>query len=79
MTIESDGTVVPLVVDDNIVVPALLAHRLMLPPLDWQNRIATVKQKLDRARSIEGEEIGKFLPALLDRAFSADTAHQQAA
>ena len=62
-----------------VQVPALLAHRLMLPPLDWQNRIATVKQKLDRARSIEGEEIGKFLPALLDHAFSADTAHQQAA
>jgi type I restriction enzyme S subunit len=50
----------------------VLAHRLWVPPLEWQHRIADTRQKLIASNSGKQDiemSINAMLPAILDRAF----------
>lgn len=53
----------------------LLAHRIWLPPLAWQDRIAEAWAKLDALRLLQSEsaaELDALLPAVLNRAFAGE-------
>ncbi len=53
----------------------VLLHRLMLPPLEWQQRITTVQAKMDAVRRLQAEtaaELDALLPAVLHRAFRGE-------
>lgn len=50
----------------------LMKHALMLPPMEWQHKIARVRQSVAAHSRIHAEslpEIDALLPAILDRAF----------
>ncbi len=49
-----------------------LTHRLMLPPLEWQERIREVLSKVGTLRPLQSEtgaEVDAMLPSILDKAF----------
>jgi len=49
----------------------VLAHRLWLPPLAWQEQICQIFRKLDSLRLCQAEiaaELDAFLPSVLDKA-----------
>jgi type I restriction enzyme S subunit len=49
-----------------------LTHRLMLPPLEWQERIRRVMAEVDTLQLMQTEtaaELDAMLPSILDRAF----------
>jgi type I restriction enzyme S subunit len=51
----------------------LLAHRIWLPPISWQDRIAETWAKADALRGLQAETAGELdalLPAVLARAFA---------
>lgn len=52
-----------------VQVPKLLHHQLMLPPLEWQHKIAATKRRLEGAPSGKAELLDRLLPALLDQVF----------
>jgi type I restriction enzyme, S subunit len=50
----------------------VLAHRLWVPPLDWQNQIALVHKTVNRLKQYQIEsatQLDALLPSLLDKAF----------
>lgn len=50
----------------------VLAHRLMLPPVTWQEQIVTVQTQVAAVRRLQAEtaaELDALLPSVLDRAF----------
>lgn len=53
----------------------LLKHELLLPPLEWQRKIARIRQSVATHSRIHAESlpvIDALLPAILDRAFKGD-------
>lgn len=53
----------------------VLAHRLWVPPLEWQHRIADTRQKLISSHSDKQHveiAMNAMLPAILDRAFRGE-------
>jgi type I restriction enzyme S subunit len=53
----------------------LLSHRLMLPPLEWQDRICQVLEKVEGLKRLQSEsaaELNALLPAILDKAFKGE-------
>ncbi|MGI8688606.1 MAG: restriction endonuclease subunit S [Thermomicrobiales bacterium] len=53
----------------------VFAHRLLLPPMEWQREIATVQAQVDAMRRLQAEtavELAALLPAVLDRAFRGE-------
>ncbi len=53
----------------------VLTHKLWLPPMSWQDRIAETRSRLLRAgtdRAAIDEELTAMLPAVLDRAFRGE-------
>jgi type I restriction enzyme, S subunit len=53
----------------------LLRYRIRVPPLAWQDRLATVRAEVDRLKRLQTEtsvEIGALLPAVFDRAFKGE-------
>ncbi len=53
----------------------LLAHKIWLPPIAWQDRIADVWAKLDSAGALQSEtatELDALLPSVLNRAFAGE-------
>lgn len=53
----------------------ILAHRLMLPPLNWQNRIQSVMTEVSVLQRFQGEtaaELDALLPSILDKAFKGE-------
>jgi len=53
----------------------VLAHKLWLPPLSWQNQVAETRLKLHAAsknRAAVTAELDAILPAILDRAFRGE-------
>lgn len=52
--------------------PQLLNHALWVPPIEWQRRLATTSQEVDRLKRLQSgtaAELDALLPAILDRAF----------
>lgn len=52
-----------------------LTRRLMLPPLEWQERIRHVMAEVDTLKQLQGEtaaELDAMLPSILDKAFKAE-------
>lgn len=50
----------------------IIAHRLMLPPIEWQIQIAEMQAKVDAVKRLQAEtaaELDALLPSVLDRAF----------
>lgn len=53
----------------------VLAHRLLLPPLAWQNRICEVMEKMNYLKPLQDEtaaELNALLPSILDKAFKGE-------
>jgi type I restriction enzyme S subunit len=53
----------------------VLSHRLLLPPLSWQNRICEVMEKMRSLNSLHTEttaELNALLPSILDKAFKGE-------
>jgi len=53
----------------------LLSHQLMLPTLDWQQRIVDVHRKVAQLKQLQAQtaaELDALLPAILDKAFKGD-------
>ena len=53
----------------------LLAHRLMLPPMEWQSRIGHLQEKADALKPLQAEtaaELDALLPSILDKAFKGE-------
>jgi restriction endonuclease S subunit len=53
----------------------VLAHRLWLPPMAWQRRIAQVRARVDRLKQLQSEtseQLEALLPSLLDKAFRGE-------
>ena len=53
----------------------VLAHRIWLPPLKWQERIGDVQSRVDALKRAQAEiaaALDALLPAVLDRAFRGD-------
>lgn len=53
----------------------LLKHELMLPPLAWQQKIASVRRSVEAHSAIHAEtlpQLEALLPAILDRAFKGE-------
>ncbi len=52
-----------------------LKHELLLPPLDWQQKIKNIRNRLVRAIPLQAEtarELDAMLPAILDKAFKGE-------
>jgi superfamily II DNA or RNA helicase len=50
----------------------VLSHKLWVPPIAWQNKIAEVQDKVDALKRLQAEtatELDALLPAVLDKAF----------
>ncbi len=53
----------------------ILRHRLMLPPIDWQQQIADVHTKVDALQQLgtkSSTELEALLPSILDKAFKGE-------
>jgi type I restriction enzyme S subunit len=53
----------------------LLAHRLMLPPMEWQSRIGRLQKEADALKRLQAEtaaELDALLPSVLDKAFKGE-------
>lgn len=53
----------------------VLAHRLWVPPLSWQERIVGLQAQMAELKGLQGEvfaELNAILPAVLDRAFKGE-------
>jgi type I restriction enzyme S subunit len=53
----------------------ILGHRLMLPPIDWQQKIANVHTEVEVLRRLQTEsssELEALLPSILDKIFKGD-------
>jgi type I restriction enzyme M protein len=51
----------------------VLGHEILLPPLEWQDKIVEIQDQADRARAISGDVadlLSALFPAFLDRVFS---------
>jgi len=52
-----------------------LRHRLLLPPMDWQERICETLAKVEMLKRLQSEtaaELNALLPSILDKAFKGE-------
>jgi len=53
----------------------VLSHKLLLPPIEWQERLQQIQERLDDQTSAYKQvnlELNAMLPAILDRAFKGE-------
>lgn len=53
----------------------ILSHRIVVPPLEWQHRIALMQSKVEALRHLQTrtvDELNALLPSILDKAFKGD-------
>jgi type I restriction enzyme S subunit len=53
----------------------ILAHKLFLPPIAWQNTISEIQSKIEKEQSVRKKirnQLDAMLPAILDRAFRGE-------
>jgi type I restriction enzyme S subunit len=53
----------------------ILSHKIWLPPMEWQNRIAQVQMQVDALKNIQAQtaaELDALLPSILDKAFKGE-------
>lgn len=53
----------------------VLSHKLWVPPIAWQNKIAEAQDKVDALKHLQAEtaaELDALLPAVLDKAFKGE-------